>query len=172
MSCVLGMLAWVPRSMYPNDGHGHVGLIPMVTSASELAAVCIASDITLWNAGMSWMSWSAGSMTMVACGFLAAMIPAPRATAGAVSRFAGSAKMFSGGRSEATSLTACSWSLLVSMRMFSFGMSPARRSMVWLSSVLSLKRLSSCLGLAFLESGQKRVPLPPARMSAYVFVMV
>ncbi len=163
---MLLILALFPRSMYPNDGHGQVGLMPMVTRASELAAVWMASAITLWNAGMSWMSWSAGRTTMVALGSLAAMSPAPSATAGAVSRLAGSAKMFSGGRSDATSLTACSWSLFVSMRMFSLGMSPVRRSMVWLRSVLSLKRLSSCFGFAFLESGQKRVPLPPARMSA------
>lgn len=94
------------------------------------------------------------------------MMPAPSATAGAVSRLAGSAKMFSAGRSEAISLTAVSCSWLVRIRMFCFGMRPSSRSMVWLSRVVSSKRLSSCLGLASRESGQKRVPLPPARISA------
>lgn len=103
---------------------------------------------------------------MVASGSLAAMSPAPRATAGPVSRFAGSAKIFSLGRSDATSLTASSWSLLVRMRMFSLGMSPLRRSIVWLSNVVSLKRFKSCLGLESRERGQNLVPLPPARMSA------
>ncbi len=67
---------------------------------------------------------------MVASGSRAAMRPAPSATAGAVSRLAGSAKIFSAGRSEATSLTASSCSLFVRMRIFSLGMSPASLSMV------------------------------------------
>lgn len=67
---------------------------------------------------------------MVASGSRAAMSPAPRATAGAVSRLAGSAKIFSAGSSDATSLTAASCSLLVRIRMFSFGISPVSLSIV------------------------------------------
>ena len=112
------------------------------------------------------MSWSEGNTMMVAFGFLAAMSPTPNATAGAVSRLAGSAKMFSAGSSEATSRTACSCRALVRMRIFSLGISPSSLLIVWLRRVASPKRLSNCFGLAFLDSGQKRVPLPPAKIKA------
>lgn len=104
---------------------------------------------------------------MVAYGLRAAMSAMPSATAGAVSRLAGSAKMFSGGNSEAISRTAFSCRELVRMRMFSLGTRPSSRAMVWLRRVVVPNRLSSCFGRAFLESGQKRVPLPPARIRAY-----
>jgi hypothetical protein len=45
------------------------------------------------------MRWSAGSTIIVAVGARAAIQPTPRAMAGAVSRFSGSAMMFSFGRS-------------------------------------------------------------------------
>ena len=52
--------------------------------------------------------------------------------------------------------------------MRSGGMRPSSRAKVSSSKVLFETRLSSCLGRARLLNGQKRSPLPPARMSAYI----
>jgi hypothetical protein len=47
-------------------------------------------------------------------------------------------------------------------------MSPSSRARVSSSKVLSETSLSNCLGRARLLNGQKRSPVPPARMSAYI----
>src|SRR6516165_7565398 len=47
-------------------------------------------------------------------------------------------------------------------------MSPPSRATVSSSRVLFETRLSSCFGRVRLLKGQKRSPLPPARMSAYI----
>ena len=72
--------------------------MPMVTRPSEISATARASRITAWKAAVSWMSWSAGSTIITASGLRAAIRPMPSATAGAVSRLAGSAKILSGGQ--------------------------------------------------------------------------
>ncbi len=73
------------------------------------------------------MSWSAGRTIMVASGLRAATRPIPRATAGPVSRLAGSANMFSAGSEEAISRTASACTALVRMKVFSTGTRPLRR---------------------------------------------
>src|SRR5213079_2209112 len=92
----------------------------------------------------------------------------PSAIAAAVSRLAGSATMFSFGNSLSNFRTALSCSVFVRIRMRSRGMSPSRRAKVSSNRVLSDTRRRSCLGRARLLNGQKRSPLPPARMSAYI----
>ena len=70
----------------------------------------------------------------------------PSATAGAVSRLAGSAKMFSGGSEVAISRTAacCRW--LVRIRMFSGGTRPSRRAIVCSEQGGAFKQLEQLLG--------------------------
>src|SRR5262249_13719727 len=90
------------------------------------------------------------------------------AIAAAVSRLAGSAKMFSLGKFPSNFRTAFSCSAFVRTRMRSGGTSPSRRASVSSSKALLETRLSSCLGRARLLNGQNRSPLPPARISAYI----
>src|SRR5437763_1858946 len=88
--------------------------------------------------------------------------------AAAVSRLAGSAKMFSFGKFPSNFRTAHSCSVFVRIRVRSGGMSPSSRAKVSSSNVLVETRLSNCFGRTRLLNGQKRSPLPPARMSAYI----
>src|SRR5215470_16955909 len=76
--------------------------------------------------------------------------------------------MFSFGKSLSNSRTARSCSALIRIRIRSRGISPSRRAKVSSSKVLSETRRRSCFGRARLLNGQKRSPLPPARISAYI----
>src|SRR5262249_62193992 len=58
--------------------------------------------------------------------------------------------------------------VFVRIRMRSEGIGPSRRARVSSSKALFEARLSNCLGRVRLLKGQKRSPLPPARMSAYI----
>src|SRR5207302_8797402 len=107
------------------------------------------------------------SRNLAAAASRGALHPTPDARAAAVSRLAGSATMFSLGNPDASSRTAFSWSRFVKIKMFSRGMRPSSRASVSSSNVLPEKSASSCFGRALRESGQKRSPLPPARMSTY-----
>src|SRR5207237_8121562 len=89
-------------------------------------------------------------------------------TAAAVSRLAGSATMFSFGKFRSNLRTAFSCSAFVRIRVRARGMRPSKRAYVSSSRVLSETRRRSCLGRARRLNGQKRSPLPPASMSAYI----
>ena len=118
------------------------------------------------------MSWSEGITSMTPCGSAALMRPMPRAMAGAVSRRTGSEMMLSTGISWAWRRTSASCRWLVRIKMFCLGTSPSSLSIAWRRRVPSPNMFRSCLGRWSRERGQKRVPLPPARIRAYWFMAV
>src|SRR4029450_939493 len=75
---------------------------------------------------------------------------------------------FSFGKLPSNLRTALSCSVFVRIRVRSTGTKPSRRAKVSSSRVFSETSRNSCLGRARLLNGQKRSPLPPARISAYI----
>ncbi len=98
-------------------------------------------------------------------GSLAATCSAARAMAGAVLRATGSTRRFFFGR-PFTSLAACfACRGPQTMRVSFTEASPLRRPAVSVMSGLFEASGRNCLGRALRDSGQKRVPEPPAMMT-------
>src|SRR3954471_19067736 len=85
---------------------------------------------------------------------------------GAVLRPSGSLRICSGGTAGRSRRTASASASVVQTQTDSGGIAGASRSIVSRSSVRSPSRARSCLGRDLRDRGQKRVPLPPARISA------
>ena len=139
----------------------------MVMMSSVAAAARAASASTRRKAGTSRMSWSA--VRMAATAFSPprrSTTPQAVATAAAVSRRHGSATMFARGSSGNSRRVAFMSEPAVMMRMRSNGTSPFKRSTAWRMRDFPPKTLRNCLGRSGVESGQKRSPLPPERMTA------
>ncbi len=60
----------------------------------------------------------------------------------------------------------------VTIRMRSGGTKPARRSTAWIRSGRSPTSGKNCLGRSAVDSGQNRVPWPPARTTAQALTAV
>ena len=125
-----------------------------------------ANFIVSWKALPSMITWSAGKTIMVAAWSRSATQAVPSAMAAAVSRLSGSATIFSFGKFFRIARTDFSWSTFVSTRIRSVGIQSEIRATVSSSNALSEISRSNCLGVARRLSGQKRSPLPPARMRA------
>jgi len=112
------------------------------------------------------MKWSAGKTANAASGSRQWRKVAARPIAGAVSRPIGSSMMFSDGiRSRSRRMRSeCSWA--VTTKTWRGSKSGKSRSTVWRTIVVDPRMGRVCLGLCFRESGQNRVPLPPAITTA------
>ena len=131
------------------------------------AAARAASASTRLNADTSRMSWSAVRIAATACSPpRRSTTPQAVATAAAVSRRHGSATMFARGNSGSSRRVAFTSMSAVITRMRSNGTSPFSRSTAWRMRDFPPKTLRNCLGRLDVESGQKRSPLPPERITA------
>ncbi len=112
------------------------------------------------------MTWSAVSTQNTARGARAAITPAARAMAAAVSRPQGSPSTLPGGTSGTMARTAGTRSAPVTTNTRSGATSGRTRRTASASNARRPTNASNCLGRRLVLIGQKRSPRPPARMTA------
>ena len=132
-----------------------------------------ALEITLLNSTGSITTASDGVTTTFAAGSSCRMDQQAQAMQGAVFRAAGSARMCDEGMSGSWSWTISTYASLVTTQKFSFGQRPLKRSTVSWIKVRPQPRMSmNCLGRAGVLRGQKRLPMPPAIITIWLFLAI
>ena len=140
--------------------------MPIVISRPRAAPVTAARTAAR-NAGTSLTSWSAAKEPITAVGSRSAITAAARPIAAHESRGAGSTRMLSAGSSGSCRATAAACATPVTTIVVAGAASPASRATVACNNEADVP-VSGCrnLGLPARDSGHRRVPLPPAGMTA------
>src|SRR5512141_462831 len=161
-----------PGWMYPNPGSPRVGTTPTVTSACSSIATRSAATSALRNPASSAIAQSACTQIIVESAPERLSISlAAHARAAAVPAGFGSAMMFSRGTAGAAAAIASASEALVRMRVCSPGTIFSSLSSVFTRRGLSVTSGRSCFGRRGVESGQKREPTPPARITAHLVIV-
>jgi hypothetical protein len=132
---------------------------------SPAAATIAACRTILRKRAPSAATWSAGNIPITAAGSERRSRNAARPMAGAVLRPAGSAITCRAGSRRACRRISGRSSGLVMIQKLRAGASGARRATVCCSMVWRPSSASSCLARRRRDTGQKRVPFPPARIT-------